>query len=105
MPSILRVLLPSPRRPRALQPPGRDAAAAPADPPQHCPQAVALADLLRAASPEQAYGFALHMHERSCESGDDHCCELWRSVADTLRASRDPRPASGSPGATIRPGA
>ena len=50
------------------------------------PQSLALADLLRASAPDRAHGFALDMHERACESGDGHWPDLWRSVAEILRA-------------------
>ena len=49
-------------------------------------QGSALADLLRASAPGRAYGFRLDMHERACERGGDHWCDLWRSTVESLRA-------------------
>ena len=52
-------------------------------------QGPALAELLRASAPGQAYGFALNMHERACERGDDHWCDLWRATVESLRADHE----------------
>jgi hypothetical protein len=54
-------------------------------------QSSELADLLTASAPNLAYGFAVDMHERACESGDGHWSDLWRSVVEILRAGHECR--------------
>lgn len=48
----------------------------------------ALAELLRAASPSRAFGFALARHEAACAAGDDPAMAHWADVLARLSPTR-----------------